>query len=207
MFDGAYSAATARENSVHVAAMIRKYTANIASDATTKPRVNIQRTDGSVRLNIASGSPNDHRMRSSSPRNSVGRLRRRRSARMRSSSTVVRSASVRSSRPMDASFRANPSTARAVSRTPSAASAAAISSGVRLPSKYRMTPISTGRKRKYFCVAGSFTTKLVSPRKTCSTMASSGRRRGPPAPLVSAMLLIANATSPRHDRRSHDTLA
>src|SRR6476469_6628293 len=61
-----------------------------------------------------------------------------------------------------------------------------------------MTPISTGRNRKYFCVAGSFTTKLASPRKTCSTIVRSGRRRGPLLVAVDrATELIAFACSRR----------
>src|SRR5829696_4727960 len=164
--------------------------------------VNIHRIAGSTRSNIAFGSPNDQRIRINSPRNSAGRRRRRRSARIRSISSVVRSASERSSRPIDASFRANPSTAPAERRSPCSASAATTSSAVRRPSKHRITPTSTGRKRKYFCVAGSFTTKLVSPRNTCSTIARSARRHGAPAtPAESATLMGGSArdhSGPRH---------
>jgi hypothetical protein len=126
--------------------------------------VNIQRIDGMVRVSIASGSPNDHRIRSTSPRNSVGRCRLSRSARRRSSCSVDRSATLRSRKPALASFRAKPSTACVEMRKPSLARDAAISDGGRRPSKQRITRTSVDPKRKYFCAARSFTTKLASPR-------------------------------------------
>ncbi|PYP81485.1 MAG: hypothetical protein DMD35_01890 [Gemmatimonadetes bacterium] len=76
----------------------------------------------------------------------------------------MRSSSARSRKPAFAIVRAKLSTACAEMRMPSSASAAAISLGVCWPSKARRTRTSAAPKRRYFWAAGSFTTKLVSPR-------------------------------------------
>jgi hypothetical protein len=85
-------------------------------------------------------------------------------ARSRSICSVVRSSSARSRKPASAIVRAKLSTAWAEMRMPSSARAAAISAEVCSPSKARRTRTSAAPKRKYFCAARSFTTKLVSPR-------------------------------------------
>ncbi len=155
-----------------------KYTANRATENQRNGRPKHHRTQGIVQLRSASGSPTDQRIRVMSPRNSGRRRRFWRSARSRSSSSVVRSPIERSSRPIWESFRAKFSTATALRRMPSSTSVAAISAGVRRPSNACSTTASSGRNRKYLWLAGSFRMYPSSPRYTCSTRRSSGRQRG-----------------------------
>ena len=151
-------------NSGHLRARITKYTAKSATDATRKPRVKQKRRYGMVRVMNSSGSPMDQRSRRMSPLKGPVRSRARRWARRRSISRTDRSRRVRSQRPIALSFSAKRSTAAALTLRPWSRRAPAASAAVRWPSSACMTAISTGRKRKYFLVAGSFTMKLCSPR-------------------------------------------
>ncbi len=72
-------------------------------------------------------------------------------------SSTDRSRNVRSHRSIPLSFSANFPTAAALTRSPCSSRAAAASATVRLPSSVCMTATSTGRKRKYLWVVGSFT--------------------------------------------------
>ena len=104
-----------------------------------------------------SGSPMDQRIRNSSPRKGPWASRSRRWARSRSICSTERSRRVRSQRPIDLSCSANLETVAAVTRIPSSARVATASVAVAACCNARMTPTSSGRKRKYLWVVGSLT--------------------------------------------------